>query len=142
MNFKLGHYRNLTTRRPGRPRNPDLTDEDRRAHRLGRPRPPDPNRPVAVKLSKAYNINGQMYGPGEVTVPYCLAQELTSTESRGKGASLDDIARGIGKPKSDELPPNAGVGIGGETYEQWISRNTWKPPEPQVRDIDWKPEPW
>ena len=72
-------------RRRGRPRDPTITEAERRAHRRLRPKqtvqPKQPERWVTVTLKLAHGRNGQWIGPGSVTVPYGLAQELLYSES-------------------------------------------------------------
>ncbi len=68
----------------GRPRDPTLSDEERRQHRRLRPKQPVPNlHPlVTVSLKLAHNRNGQCVGPGVVTVPQPVAAELLYTEQQ------------------------------------------------------------
>src|SRR5215813_3081408 len=72
----------------GRPKNLELSDEDRRLHRRAnlsaeiaeRKLKRHPGSTVTVTLTMGHNYNGTVYGPGKVTVPHGLAQSLLHTE--------------------------------------------------------------
>jgi hypothetical protein len=91
---------NPKSRQRGRPRDPTLTDEERRAHRRLRPKQSaqdqQPERLVTVTLKLAHGRNGQWIGPGVVTVPYGLAQELlySEHEQARQAQKLQDFWRG------------------------------------------------
>lgn len=85
-------------RGPGRPRDPTLTDAERRAHRRFKPKQEnrEPERQVTITLSLSPTRNGQCFGPGKVTVPYGLAQEMLYAEHHAGRAEekLQDFWQG------------------------------------------------
>jgi|SRR5215472_2050552 len=91
---------NPNNRRRGRPRDPTLTEADRRAHRRLKARQTVQERQsehlVTVTLKLAHGRNGQWIGPGSVTVPYGLAQELlySEQEQARQAQKLQDFWRG------------------------------------------------
>src|SRR5215467_9910359 len=85
LNDQLNSKQTGARRGRGRPRNPNVTDDERRAHRRLKPKqsaqPKQHECLVTVTLKLAHGRNGQWIGPGSVTVPYGLAQELLYSES-------------------------------------------------------------
>jgi hypothetical protein len=147
--------RSSPAKRPhGRPKNLELSDEDRRLHRRAnlsaeiaeRKRKRYPESTVTVTLTMGHNHNGTVYGPGTVTVPHGLAQSLLHTEQLNQQAEERlHSARGymIGpRGQTGHLVKQVPVeffdfsdGSREETSEEYFSRVQWRPPEPKWRSL-------
>ena len=89
-------------RRRGRPRDPTITEAERRAHRrlkpkqTVQPKQTEPEPLVTLTLRLAHNRNGSWIGPGVVMVPQPLAHELRYAEEQQayQAQKLQDFWKG------------------------------------------------